>query len=45
MSQLCGMLKILSDSKIADLLAKLVIVPAFTGRGLAHLYDAWRLWR
>jgi len=23
----------------------LVIVPAFAGRGLAHLYDAWRLWR
>jgi len=23
----------------------LVIVPTFAGRGLAHLYDAWRLWR
>jgi hypothetical protein len=22
-----------------------VIVPAFAGRGLAHLHDAWRLWR
>jgi hypothetical protein len=23
----------------------LVIVPAFAGRGLAHLYGVWRLWR
>ena len=33
-------------SLITDLLAKFIgIVPAFAGRGLAHLYDAWRLWR
>jgi hypothetical protein len=33
---------------IAALMAKLGgegIVPAFAGRGLAHLHDAWRLWR
>jgi hypothetical protein len=32
--------------KITALLAKLGgIVPSFAGRGLTHLYDAWRLWR
>ena len=32
-------------SWITDLLPNsLVIVPAFAGRGLAHLCDAWRLW-
>jgi hypothetical protein len=33
--------------EIAALMAKLGegIVPDFAGRGLAHLHDAWRLWR
>jgi hypothetical protein len=32
--------------QITDLLAKSGgIIPAFAGRGLAHLYDAWRLRR
>jgi hypothetical protein len=44
MSQLCGIrfsVNYESDSKIGVG----GIVPTFAGRGLAHLYDAWRLWR
>jgi hypothetical protein len=48
MSQLCGMSKIPSVfPEIAVLMAKLGegIVPAAACRGLAHLLNAWRLWR
>ena len=34
-----------SSWSTALLANSLVIVPAFSGRGLAHLYDAWHLWR